>query len=58
VFTVPISLSSGPDSFSGAIPEDVRLCGTTVEVQAIELDPGATYGISFTQGLELVLGDY
>ena len=56
VFTVPILFSFGPDSFTGTLPEDVRLCDTTVEVQAIELDPGAAYGISFTQGLELLLG--
>jgi hypothetical protein len=55
-FTVPITFSFGPDSFSGALPQDVRLCGTTVEVQAIELDPGAAFGISFTPGLEFVLG--
>jgi len=56
VFTVPILFSSGPDSFSGTIPSDARLCDSTVEVQAIELDPGAAYGVSFTPGLELILG--
>jgi Tol biopolymer transport system component len=40
----------------GAIPDDERLGGLTVDLQAIELDPGAAHGVSFTAGLELVLG--
>jgi hypothetical protein len=53
---VPISFSYGGDTFSGVIPNDWSLCGVTVDLQAIEGDAGATKGVSFTPGLELVLG--
>jgi len=33
------------------LPSRIRL-----ELQAIEADPGAAKGVSFTQGLEMVLG--
>jgi hypothetical protein len=32
------------------------LCGSSLFVQALELDPGASRGVSFTPGLELILG--
>jgi hypothetical protein len=38
------------------IPNVDDLCGFTVDLQAIEADQGAVKGVSFTQGLELVLG--
>jgi cold shock CspA family protein len=53
----PISFSYGADSFTGTIPDDVHLCGVTVDLQGIEADPGAANGVSFTPGLELVLGN-
>ena len=53
---IPITLSYGADSFTGNIPNDRSLCGIAIDLQAIELDPGAAKGVSFTQGLELVLG--
>jgi hypothetical protein len=34
----------------------MNLCGFTVDLQAIEADPGAAKGVSFTPGLELLLG--
>jgi hypothetical protein len=40
----------------GDVPDDKRLGGVVVDLQAIELDPGAAHGVSFTAGLELVLG--
>ncbi len=55
-FTLPISFSYGNDQFSGALPNDPRLAGSKLEMQAVEADPGAALGVSFTQGLELVLG--
>ena len=54
---IPISFSYGGDSFSGDIPSDWTLCGVTLFLQAIEADPGAAKGVSFTPGLELVLGE-
>lgn len=43
-------------SYSGYVPDDETLCGLKVDAQAIEIDPGAAMEISFTAGLELVLG--
>jgi Tol biopolymer transport system component len=52
----PITFSYGGDSFTGTIPDDVALCGVSIDLQGIEADPGAAYGVSFSQGLELVIG--
>jgi hypothetical protein len=41
---------------SGDIPRDDSLCGIVVDFQALELDPGALKGVSFTPGLELAIG--
>ena len=38
------------------LPVDPRLAGLTLYLQAIEIDPGAQYGLSFTAGLHLVCG--
>ena len=55
--TIPLGLPPGGDSFTGDdLPTIASLCGVTVDLQAIELDPGAAKGVSFTPGLELVLG--
>jgi Tol biopolymer transport system component len=51
-----VTFSYGFDSFTGTIPADPALCGITVDLQAIEADPGAARGVSFTEGLELVIG--
>ena len=53
---VPISFSYGADSFVGTLPSDPAYNGVEVDLQAVEADPGAVKGFSFTQGLELVLG--
>jgi len=53
---VPISFSYGSDSFTGTLPSAVELCGTSIDLQVLELDPGAPFGVSFTPGLELALG--
>jgi hypothetical protein len=54
--TLPITFSYGANSFSGSLPDDPLLMGTKLDLQVIEADPGAAKGVSFTQGLELVLG--
>jgi Tol biopolymer transport system component len=51
-----VTFSYGGDSFTGDIPDDPTLCGFAIDLQAIESDPGATKGVSFTPGLELLLG--
>jgi len=43
-------------SFTGDLPLDAKLYGITIDLQVIERDPGAAKGVSFTPGLELVLG--
>src|SRR5262249_2426116 len=53
---MPISFSFGGDSFSGTLPNDPALFGIAVDLQAVEFDPGAVKGVSFTEGLELILG--
>jgi sugar lactone lactonase YvrE len=53
---VPISFSYGSDSFSGTLPNDPALFGFEIDLQAVEADPGAVKGVSFTQGLSLLLG--
>jgi hypothetical protein len=53
---LPVTFSYGFDSLSGSIPDDISQCGLAYDLQAIESDPGAAKGVSFTQGLELVLG--
>jgi hypothetical protein len=56
VLVILTSFSYGDNSYTGDIPADWALCGVTVDLQAIEADPGAAKGVSFTAGLELVLG--
>jgi hypothetical protein len=54
--TLPITFSYGFDQFDWSIPNDLALPGIAVDLQAIEADPGAAKGVSFTAGLELELG--
>ncbi|HET6163444.1 MAG TPA: hypothetical protein VFG37_07225 [Planctomycetota bacterium] len=39
------------------VPFDPALCGLVVDLQALELDPGASAGISFTPGIEWTFGN-
>jgi Tol biopolymer transport system component len=39
------------------VPLDPALCGLTIDLQVLELDPGAGFGISFTPGLEWTFGN-
>lgn len=55
--TIPITFWYGDDTFSGTIPRDDSYCGVAIDLQALEVDPGAAKGVSFTQGLELVIGN-
>jgi Tol biopolymer transport system component len=54
----PIPFAVGPDGLelSTTIPYDESLCGFEIDLQALELDPGASKGISFTEGLQLLIG--
>ena len=53
---VPISFSYGANYFTGTIPDDFDFCCVAVDVQGVEADPGAAGGLSFSPGLELVIG--
>jgi hypothetical protein len=54
--TTTIGLPPSGTSFTGAIPYNEHLGGFEIDLQALEADPGAAKGVSFTQGLELTLG--
>jgi hypothetical protein len=56
VVTDVVGLFPGGASLDGGIPMDEGLCGFEIDLQAIESDPGAARGVSFSQGLQLVLG--
>ncbi len=53
---VSLSLPAGGLRISQAIPNQPNLCGLSVFWQAIQMDAGGSFGVSFTPGLELVLG--
>ncbi|MFO0984856.1 MAG: FG-GAP repeat protein [Planctomycetota bacterium] len=54
IFLLP--LPGGGLALPGSLPCDPILCGVSVFLQALEVDAGAAKGISFTPGLQLVLG--
>jgi hypothetical protein len=53
---VPVTLIAGTVAIPVMMPCDTMLCGLTVNMQVLELDDGATKGVSFTRGLQLTLG--
>jgi hypothetical protein len=55
-FTLPIPVPPTGLTLNGTIPDDETLCGFTLYLQAIESDPGAFKGVSFTQGMTLQFG--
>jgi hypothetical protein len=55
-WTVVLAVGPGGSSITGDIPLDGTLCGSSIELQAWEADAGAAKGVSFTPGLELILG--
>jgi len=54
---LPIVLPPAGVSLPATVPCDNGLCGLKVLLQALEMDPGASRGVSFTPGLELTLGN-
>jgi hypothetical protein len=54
--TTLIGLPPSGMALTGDLPSDDALCGLEVDLQAIEGDAGATKGVSFTPGLQLILG--
>jgi len=55
-FTILFMLAMNGASMDCDFPPDESLCGVESFAQALELDPGAAKGMSFTAGLKLVLG--
>src|SRR5262249_47831972 len=55
-YLIPITLILKSTPLNGMVPSDDNLCGQSLYVQALEVDPGASQGISFTAGLRLILG--
>ena len=55
-WVVPMPLSVDGAALPLEIPDDLALCGLAGYLQALELDGGASDGVSFTEGLELLLG--
>jgi hypothetical protein len=56
LLAMPLSLPSFGLSLQVAVPCLSSLTGAVVDLQALELDAGATKGISFTPGWEAVIG--
>jgi Tol biopolymer transport system component len=53
---IVVGLAPAGETITGDLPRDASLYGVAVDLQAIEADAGAARGVSFTPGLELVLG--
>jgi hypothetical protein len=53
-FTIPVPAAGLTKPFS--LPCSSTLCGHSIYLQALEVDPGASQGFSFTRGLRLLLG--
>jgi hypothetical protein len=55
---VPIPLLPDSEFTIGiSVPCDATLCGFSVYLQALTLDPGASKGVAFTPGLQLMVGN-
>jgi len=53
---VLISIAPGGTTLDCPLPPDAANCGAELNVQVLELDPGAAGSISFSDGLELLFG--
>jgi hypothetical protein len=53
---VPLAIPASGLSLQDTLPSDVLLCGLELDLQVLEADPGASHGLSFTAGLQLLLG--
>jgi hypothetical protein len=53
---VPINFAYSTNSYVWNVPNVPSIVDVPIDLQAIEVDPGAAKGLSFTQGLELLPG--
>ena len=51
-----LTVSQNGSTITESVPYDCTLAGFTLVVQVLEVDPGASKGVSFTKGLELIVG--
>jgi len=56
VLTLPLPIAPAGSALAADLPRDEAVCGLYLYVQVLELDDGATWGVSFTPGLELLFG--
>jgi hypothetical protein len=52
----PFTVDPAGTALPASLPADPALIGVHVYTQVLELDPGAAHHISFTAGLDLLLG--
>ncbi|MFO0980853.1 MAG: hypothetical protein U1E76_03725 [Planctomycetota bacterium] len=55
-FGLPMSVPAAGQSIGLVLPCDHALCGLQVFLQQLQIDPNASKGISFSDGLQLVVG--
>ncbi|MEW6742130.1 MAG: hypothetical protein AB1486_05170 [Planctomycetota bacterium] len=56
-WALPLTLPPGDSSISGGeVACDAAWCGLQWFLQVLELDPGASCGVSFSPGLERMFG--
>ena len=55
-WTWPLTIPGAGLSLTDTLPNDPALSGTSIYLQTLEIDSGASHGVSFTAGLELRLG--
>jgi VCBS repeat protein len=55
-FFLPLSIPSGSLTLTGSVPNDPSIAGLDAYLQVLELDAGASNGLSFTPGLDLFFG--
>jgi hypothetical protein len=53
---VPLAIGPTGVEVQTTIQFDESLCGAEIDVQGIEMDPGATKQVAFTEGLQLIIG--
>ena len=52
-----LPIGAGGETLDFDVPDDPTLTGLNEHVQVLELDQGARYGMAFTRGLRLTLGE-
>jgi len=56
ILSLAVPMGSGTLPLNPALPDDPALCGVSLFVQGLVIDPGASHGVAFSRGLEMRLG--